>query len=417
MILAWCFIYIFNMRALVIVILACIVVGCGGNLSATRRDTSFAIRSDTLSTRHSDTLPLTHTDTLPADSADTLSVDSTDTLSSAGADTSALARPDTLTVIAVGDVMFANHGTRFLDSLGIAYPLAKIRDELLAADIRYCNLESPVSDTGEPFDKTYTFLTPVRHAGVLRDGGFDAAHLANNHILDNGEIALSNTLKVLDSMGIAHCGAGKNLEEARRPAVVEKKGLKIGFLGYSNTFPEEFWAGKERPGTAFGHARYLDEDIPRALSQVDLLIVSFHWGAEKMEYPKDYQRELGRHAVDLGAHAVIGHHPHVLQGIEIYKGRPIAYSLGNFCFATWTNAVWDSAIFKMFFENGRFLKAEIIPVLINNFQVEFQTRRLKGAKAEKSLKKFAGLCDSVGTQLVIEGATGWIFSETPANIE
>lgn len=397
------------MRALVLVTLACIAAGCGGGLSASRRGTASTIHPDTLSIRHADTLSVAHADTLPADSADTGPADGTDTLSAASADTQAVARPDTLTVIAVGDVMFANHGTRILDSLGIQYPLDSVREALSAADLRICNLESPVSDTGERFDKTYTFKIPVRHAGLLKDGGFDVVHLANNHILDNGEVALDNTFRILDSMGIAHCGAGRNLEEARRPAVVEKKGIKIGFLGYSNTFPEEFWAGKDRPGTAFGHARYLDEDIPRALSQVDILIVVFHWGAEKMEYPKNYQRELGRHAIDLGAHAVVGHHPHVLQGVEIYKGRPIAYSLGNFCFATWTNAVWDSTIFKMYFAGGRFLKAEVIPVLINNFQVEFQPRRLKGAGAEKSLEKFAGLCDSLGTRLVIEGETGWVI--------
>jgi poly-gamma-glutamate synthesis protein (capsule biosynthesis protein) len=315
---------------------------------------------------------------------------------------------DTLSVIAVGDVMFANHGTRFLDTHGVTYPLKKVKSLLADADIRFCNLESPLADTGTPSDKTYTFKTPTRHAGVLSDGGFDVVTLANNHTLDYGEPALINTIKILDSMGIKHVGAGRNIKEARQLAIVEKKEIKVGFLGYSNTFPEEFWAGKDRAGTAFGHARYLEEDVPAALKVVDYLFVSFHWGAEKRTTPKDYQMELGRLAIDLGAHGIFSHHPHVLQGIELYKGRIIAYSLGNFCFATWTNAVWDSAILKAYFSKGKFIRAEITPVLVNNFQVEMQTRPLTGQEAKKSLQGLAELCDSLDTKLEIAEEKGII---------
>ena len=143
---------------------------------------------------------------------------------------------------------------------------------------------------------------------------------------------------------------------------------------------------------------------------MDYLFVSFHWGAEKRKTPKDYQMMLGRLAIDLGADAVFGHHPHVLQGMEHYKGRLIAYSLGNFCFATWTDSVWDSAILKLFFADGKFLKAEIIPILINNFQVEFQTRPLKGSDAKKSLNSLAVLCDSLNTTLTIVNDRGIIVA-------
>lgn len=319
---------------------------------------------------------------------------------------------DTLSVIAVGDVMFANYGTNYIDSLGVDYPLKGVKDELKNADLRICNLEQPVSDTGVAFQKTYTFKAPVRHAGLLVDGGFDVVHLANNHILDNGEVALKNTFKVLDSLGIPHIGAGMNQAEARKPVILARKGKKIGFLGYSLTFPEEFWAAKGRPGTAFGDSGHIRADIAALRPQVDYLFVVFHWGAEKMTVPKPYQRGLGRLCIDSGADAVFGHHPHVLQGIELYKGKIIAYSLGNFCFATWTNAVWDSAILRLFFSEGRFLKAESVPVLINNYQVHFQPRILTGEGAQKSLNGLAALCDSVGTKLKIEGERGWIYPDT-----
>jgi poly-gamma-glutamate capsule biosynthesis protein CapA/YwtB (metallophosphatase superfamily) len=316
---------------------------------------------------------------------------------------------DTITVNAVGDVMFANWATSILDSAGISYPLKKVKPLLLDADVRVGNLESPMSDTGTPFEKTYTFKIPVRHAGVLLDGGFDVMTLANNHILDNGEIAFNSTIRVLDSIGVKHIGAGRNIKEARAPAIIEKKGKKIGFIGYSLTFPEEFWAGDKKSGTAFGHAAYLSEDIPKLRAKVDYLIVIFHWGVEKSLALKDYQKEMGHLAIDLGADAVVGHHPHILQGIELYKGKPIAYSLGNFCFGTWTNAVWDSAILKLFFADSGFVKAEITPLLINNNIVRMQPRPLTGPDAIKSLKGLSALCDSLNTKLAIEGEKGFVF--------
>lgn len=316
---------------------------------------------------------------------------------------------ETVTVNAVGDIMISNQAASLVDSAGTVYPLAKVKALLADADLRVGNLESPISDTGVKFNKTYALRIPVRHAGVLTDGGFEVMTLANNHILDNGEDALRNTIHVLDGLGIQHVGAGMDIAEARKPAIFKRKGTKIGFLGYSLTFPEEFWAGKKRPGTAYGSANCLQKDIPALRSQVDILIVVFHWGIEKLPKIKSYQKRLGHLAIDLGADAVVAHHPHVLQGIELYKGRPIAYSLGNFCFGAWTKSVWDSAILKLFFSDRQFLKAEVIPILVDNYKVKMQPRPLSGADAIKSLNRLAALCDSLNTKLVVEGERGFIY--------
>ncbi|MFH0921586.1 MAG: CapA family protein [Fibrobacterota bacterium] len=325
----------------------------------------------------------------------------------AGLSAAALAVPaDTVTVIAVGDCMFGTNVTDLLDNNGVDYPFRGVKDILSNADARVCNLEAPLADSGTPFNKTYTFRIATRHAAAFK--AFDVAHLANNHILDNGENALFSTFRVLDSLGIRHIGAGRNAAEARKPAILERKGVKIGFLGYSLTFPEEFWAASGKSGTAFGHDFYLKEDIPAAKKQCDYLVVVFHWGVEKSLGLRDYQKEMGYLAVDLGADAVVGHHPHILQGMELYKGKLIAYSLGNFAFATWTHAVWDSAILKLFFANGKFLKAEVTPVLVNNYQVTVQPRPLTGADAEKSLRGLAALCDSLKTPLVVRNGRGEI---------
>lgn len=320
---------------------------------------------------------------------------------------------DTVTVIAVGDIMVTSRGTAFLDQTGIKYPLDSVRHEL-KGDLLFGNQEAPIGPkgTGTKFDKKFAFITPLRHAEILNDGGFDVVSLANNHAMDFGPKALKTTVDFLDKNGIAHAGAGQNLAEARKPAIIEKNGVKYGVLAYSNTFPKEFWATDSTAGNPFGHAHFVKADIAKLRDKVDYLFVSFHWGSERMDSTKQYQKDLGRLAIDCGADAVFGHHPHILQGMELYKGKLIAYSLGNFAFASWVNSVWDSAILKVRFANGEFLGAEIVPLLVNNFKVEMQPKILTGAGAQKSLTALAALSDTLGTKLEIKGERGFI---TPAN--
>lgn len=317
-------------------------------------------------------------------------------------------KSDTVTIIAVGDIMVTSRGTALLDRVGISYGLDSLRAELATGDVRFGNQEAPIGTikTGR-FDKKYTFLTPPRHAEVLVDGGFDVVSLANNHAMDYGMPALKETFAWLESKGIKWAGAGLNLKDSRKPAIIERNGVTYGFLAYSNTYPEEFWSTPSKGGNPFGHASYLKKDIPALRDKVDYLFVSFHWGSEKMTATKTYQKELGRLAIDLGADGVFAHHPHVLQGFEHYKGKPIAYSLGNFLFASWSNSVWDSAILKVRFVDGKFLGAELVPILVNNFQVELQPRILRGEAAQKSLSAMAELSSVWGTEIRIENDRGY----------
>lgn len=325
------------------------------------------------------------------------------------------ATPDTVTVIAVGDIMVTSKGTARLDQTGVPYVLDSVRHEL-KGDLLFGNQEAPIGPkgTGQKFDKKFAFLTPLRHAEILNDGGFDVVSLANNHAMDFGPEALKTTMDFLDKNNIAHAGAGMNLADARKPAIVEKNGVKYGFLAYSNTFPEEFWATKTTAGNPFGHQKWVEADVKKLREQVDYVFVSFHWGSERMDSTKQYQKDLGRAAIDAGADGVFAHHPHVLQGMELYKGKLIAYSLGNFAFASWTNSVWDSAILKCRFVDGKFLGAEIVPLLINNFQVELQPKILTGGKAQKSLNALAKLSGKLNnTVLTIKNDRGYI---APADV-
>jgi len=213
----------------------------------------------------------------------------------------------------------------------------------------------------------------------------------------------------LEKDGLLIAGAGKNIAEARRPAIMTVKGKKVATLAYSNTFPEAYYAGKNRPGTAPGYAAFVKADVSMAREISDFVITSFHWGAELMENPKDYQRELARLAIDSGADLVLGHHPHILQGIEFYKEGVIFYSLGNFSFAAYSKNAKESIIAKITTGEKGIVAVEAIPINVDNFEVHFQPEILEGARAEAALSKLGSLSKPLGSRLVFTENTGKIL--------
>ncbi len=281
---------------------------------------------------------------------------------------------DTLTVGAVGDLMLGAWLTPLLDRFGPTYPYADIAPLLAGTDLLIGNLEAPfLADTTgvERAAKTYTFSVPPRHAAVLTAGGFGALTLANNHILDFGPAGLEATTALLDSLGLAHAGTGPDRTSAHRGVVVERGGRRIALLAYNHVFPEDFWAGLDRPGTAHADDAGLAREVAEAAGRADLVVVCFHWGAEGMETPKEYQRILARLAIDHGADLVIGHHPHVVQPLEWYRGRLIAYSLGNFIFASYSETA-TGALLRVRFEGERPVAAELIPLDVTNARRAFR---------------------------------------------
>ncbi len=153
-----------------------------------------------------------------------------------------------VSIAAVGDIMLGNHTTYYIEKYGVNYPFDSTKAILFQPHLTFGNLESPFTNTGKRFDKRFNFKVPPKYAVGLINAGFDVVTLANNHILDYGIEGLNNTLAVLDSIGLAYCGAGLTLEQAQKPAIIEKNGYKIAFLGYSMTFPEEFWAATRSNG-------------------------------------------------------------------------------------------------------------------------------------------------------------------------
>lgn len=211
-------------------------------------------------------------------------------------------------------------------------PFAGFSEVLAGADIAVGNLECVVATTGEKVEKPFNFRAHPRVLPVLRRH-FDAVSLANNHTGDFGHAAFLQQLSLMKAARLPYIGGGKDIREARTPLVIERGGIRIALLAYNDYQPREFEAGPTWPGAAWAVDEQIIADIRAARSQhhSDLVITFMHWGREHEEADRR-QKKLARLMIDNGADAVVGSHPHVTQAIEYYKGRLIAYSLGNFVF-------------------------------------------------------------------------------------
>lgn len=238
-----------------------------------------------------------------------------------------------------GDVYFSSHVIAAYDKAGGIHGVLDevYREEIERSDLFMVNQEFPFSDRGTPApDKQYTFRLPPARVTMMNELGIDIVTLANNHTLDYGTDALVDTCTVLQEAGIPFVGAGPNMDRAKQLETIEVRGRTIGFLGASRVYPDPSWvANSKKPGMVSGYdPSILLEEIKKAGEYCDYLVVYIHWGIERDETPKEYQRTLGKQLIDAGADLVIGSHPHVLQGIEYYQGKPIVYSLGNFIFGS-----------------------------------------------------------------------------------
>lgn len=234
-----------------------------------------------------------------------------------------------------------------------------VRSALQEGDLVFGQLEPCIAHTGTPAAQC---RLPMRckpeSAAAIRRAGYDVISFATNHCMDWGRPAFFETLDLLHQQGIQTIGAGADIIEARKPVIIEKDGTRIGFLGYNSILPQDYWANEERPGCAplrgitaavpkehdqpetpvrlfsWPHPDDLDAmiaDIEALRPQVDVLIVSFHWGIHFVPAVlAQYQRYAAHFAIDAGADLILGHHTHILKPIEVYHGKAIIYSMANF---------------------------------------------------------------------------------------
>jgi gamma-polyglutamate biosynthesis protein CapA len=226
----------------------------------------------------------------------------------------------------VGDIMMTRSVEEKIKDLNkkFIFPFLNILNYLKTFDYVIANLEGPISDKGTKIGNKYSFRMKPEVAEALSNTNIKIVNLANNHIFDYGKIAFEDTLKNLEKNNINYFG------NSYEPLIIEKEGVKIGFLGFSD-FLKHLEVRENKIGIAVVNNN-LSELIKKTKEKVDILIVSFHWGEEYQELANERQRKLAKIAIDSGADLVIGHHPHVIQDIEKYKDKFIFYSLGNFIF-------------------------------------------------------------------------------------
>ena len=306
--------------------------------------------------------------------------------------------PVSLTVSVVGDCTLGtdeilDYDTRlnaYYENYGADYFFSNVKSIFSADDLTIANFEGTLTDSEDREDKEYAFKAPAEYAGILTSGSVEAVNTANNHSHDYGNQGYEDTISALDSAGILNFGYDKTL-------VTEVKGIKVGLVGIYEL--KDHLERKEQ----------LKQNIAKVKAEgAQITIVIFHWGNEKEEVPDSNQTTLAHLAIDEGADLVCGHHPHVLQGIEEYKGKNIVYSLGNFCFGGYQYpSDMDTMIFQQTFtvdQNG--VKADnvtnIIPCSVSSDSDynNYQPTPAEGDEAARILNKL-----QERTAMITGGAT------------
>ncbi|MBX7112760.1 MAG: CapA family protein [Myxococcaceae bacterium] len=327
----------------------------------------------------------------------------------------------TVRLLFSGDVTLGYHYEEYVDEQVakgksrddmLAHGFAQAKDVTAKADLFVVNLECPFTTRTEKIAKNFNFKASPALVASLEAGGVDVVSLANNHLMDYGAEGLYETTATLDAAKIRYFGAGRNLTQARAPAIIEVKGLKFAFLGYfflgdRNIEPPEVIATEKTPGVAGHHddlsllQSWVETDIRAAKANADFVIPFFHWGREGKSTPEPYQITLAHAAIDAGAAAVIGSHPHVLQGMESYQGAPIIYSLGNFVFGgNWDPKDKRTALVELTFTRQGYAGAKVLPARSDRFpDVPVQPYLVAGEEAASTLEYLLEISKALGKPL------------------
>lgn len=280
-------------------------------------------------------------------------------------------KPKEYQLLFVGDIMLDRGVRYFVEREGggdFRFPFQKIATLTKDADVAFGNLEGPLSDQGREIGNLYSFRMPVAALEGLRGAGFDVLSLANNHIGDWGVLALKDTVSRLEAAGIVPVGVSAVLGVSpAAPATVRVGDVEIAFLAFAD-FEDQYRGSDAAEHIAFAREETVREAVRAARTVADIVVVAFHWGTEYLEEPTARQQMLARLAIDEGADLVVGSHPHILQPLEEYRGRYIAYSLGNFVFDQgFSRDTMTGGILSVMVENGGIVDVALHPVRLNNY--------------------------------------------------
>lgn len=317
-------------------------------------------------------------------------------------------------ILCLGDLLIANGIENAACNHGLDYPYRKVEGLLKRYDIVFANLESSITARGKEFtNKTWRFRASPGTASYLTNLKLDVLSVANNHMLDYGETGMSDTLQFLKKWGVGYTGAGMNITEARTPAELIVSNRKTVFLAYCSILPSEFFAQSNKPGTAPFNLDWIKKDIAQHKTQDNLVLISLHWGTEGSHEVMPWQIESAHQMIEAGADAIIGHHPHVIQGIEIYLGKPVIYSLGNAICGFYNDKYDDNIFVSLNYSNKTLDSLEIIPVAGKNDETAFQAYPLSGEPAERTLQLLENYSSNFQTKVEIHGDTGIIWVNKP----
>lgn len=299
-----------------------------------------------------------------------------------------------LALIVVGDIMLGGRASKVIAKHGADYPFKAVLPLLRRADVVLGNLEGPFARKASRESRRYAYAVNPKLALSLAQAGISVVTLANNHLLDCGRNGVLETLDALARANVAPLGAAANENAAHAPVIRQAGQMQIGLLGY-------YWnrrcaATATLPGDAMDSPETLRTDILRLRQQVDRVIVTFHWGIPYQREPLAEDRAKARYAIECGADAVVGHHPHILQPIEIYAGRPIVYSIGNFTFGS-GNSRGEGMIAGFCFEKNQ-TRLMLYPLYVKNRdpRVNYQPKVLKGKSAERVLSSLVEMSELSG---------------------
>lgn len=308
-------------------------------------------------------------------------------------------------VLIAGDIMLGERAAAPIERFGHDYPFRAVLPLLETASVVFGNLEGPLAEATWRRPRRHAYAVDPSLAFSLASAGIDLVTLANNHITDCGPEGVRRTLDALHSAGVMTVGGGVDLEQAHVPAVRAVGPLHVGFLGYY--WHQRCAAGRGVPGVALDTPGRLESDIGALRRRVDRVIVAFHWGIPYHRDPLQEDVAKARYAIDCGADLVVGHHPHVVQPFEIYRGRPIFYSVGNFAFGTGNSRAEGILLGIRFEEHGR-TTVDIFPMYVKNRdpRVNCQPKVLAGRSSTRILSLLATLSAQYGAALRIDDVRG-----------
>ena len=316
-------------------------------------------------------------------------------------------------VIAVGDIMLGGRAKKAIAEHGPDYPFAAVLPLLQRAPIVLGNLEGPFAQKARRQPRNFSYRVDISLASSLSRAGINVVTMANNHLLDCGRAGVLETLEALAATNVLAVGAGANERAAHTPVILRAGNLRVGLLGY-------YWNSRcaatgEKPGSAMDPPEALEADIRALRQRANRIVVTFHWGVPYEREPSPEDRAKARFAIDCGADAIVGHHSHIVQPFEIYRGCPIFYSVGNFAFGS-GNSRAEGLLLGLRFEPKKTV-VTVYPLYVKNrdARVNYQPKALSGRSADRVLLQLASISGSSAEWMKSEFGRGRMELPWPGN--